>query len=145
MGEESYQCGECSGSFEVDWATLSIMSNDHGPIDVLLSHDGLPNTVKHGKGTKTLRDPIELLDPQFHFFGHYHRRVAPIDYSTLLGNSDVRTLGVHINKLMFDPHHNALREQVAGHFVIAGSNELRFSFIEDDWLQNMRKKNEFHT
>ncbi len=121
-------------------------------IDILLTHDGLPDAAKPGKGTLKLLQVIEALNPRYHFFGHYHSSIDPIVYADWLPElarwypqvreicpkpSNIRTTGIHINKLAFDHGTGSLRRHVMGVLEIDSFQELSFHFVEEEWLSKI--------
>jgi predicted phosphodiesterase len=134
-------------------STLAVLEASAGrEIDVLLTHDGLPEAAKPGKGTFKLLEAITSLNPRYHFFGHYHSEVTPLRYADWLPQlakwyplaptlcSDpghLRTLGVHINKLAFDRRTGRLRQHVMGLLEIDDPEQYRFEFVQEDWLSNI--------
>ncbi len=134
-------------------ATLQILEAHAAKgIDVLLTHDGLPDAAKPGKGTLKLLEAIEALNPRYHFFGHYHSSVDPIVYADWLPElagwypqvteicpqpSRIRTMGIHINKLAFDRGTRSLRRHVMGVLEIDSFREFSFHFVEEEWLSKI--------
>ncbi len=142
-------------------ATLNALEavGDEG-IDVLLTHDGLPDAAKPGKGTLKLLEPIVALNPRFHLFGHYHSAIAPISYAqwlptlaswypqvqTICQHPEVlRTTGIHLNKLGFDRQTHALRNQVMGRIDVDESGAWRFDFVDAPWLAQITNETMWHT
>ena len=143
----------------LDWTLEIWKSCAESDIDILLTHDGLPNAAKPGKGTFTLLNPIDALNPRYHFFGHYHTIVDPISYADWLTNlaqgnpqvkercsepGRVRTTGVHINKLAFARNDDRLRQHVMGLLEVDDANDYRFEFVEDAWLSGIDRQTMWH-
>lgn len=140
-------------------ATLNVLESiDDANIDVLLTHDGLPDAARSGKGTWKLLEALVALNPRYHFFGHYHSQVEPISYAKWLPEAAkwhpqtqdicpapgvLRTTGVHINKLAFDRHTGHLRQQIMGHLAISESGEATFRFADDPWLEEITDSSQF--
>lgn len=117
-------------------------------LDVLLTHDGIPDAVKPGKGSAHLAEVIKALNPRHHFFGHYHRSVDPNVYRSAPGigkdhATEVRTLGVHLNKLAFRKGEDVLRDQIVAHLHVNDGSPM-FNFVKDDWLSRITRHNWWH-
>ena len=139
----------------VDSILRILDSGDGADIDVLLTHDGLPDAAKPGKGTFFLLEVIEALNPRYHFFGHYHSEVDPICYADWLPHlakwypkalelcanpGRLRTSGIHVNKLAFNRRTGSLRRQVMGLLEVDAEGEHEFHFSNEEWLSNMSPK-----
>ncbi len=139
-------------------STLDALEASGGrEVDVLLTHDGLPDAVRPGKGTLKLLDVIATLNPLYHFFGHYHSSIAPLHYAQWLPElgrwypraldlcpepGRLRTQGVHINKLAIDPATRAVRQQAMAVLNFEAGTEPRFAFVDPTWLGRLQCPNQ---
>ncbi len=106
--------------------------------DLFLTHDGLPDAVRPGQGSRKLQTVLELLAPRLHVFGHFHRAVEPFPYRDRYpGFGDTPTLGVHVNKLGFD-RDGALRPHVVGVLDRSVEGALDVSFFQIRALSRIR-------
>lgn len=151
-----YHSGAVLDEDDVLNATLGILdAAESKPLDIFLSHDGLPDAVKAGKGSARLVDSMLALNPRYHFFGHYHRSIAPQEYSELLSAfgaqrerrhelAALRTTGMHINKLAFKRGTDQLRDRVMCQ-VQASTEGIAAEFVDDDWIKGLSPKSVFQT
>ncbi|MCA9070697.1 MAG: metallophosphoesterase [Planctomycetaceae bacterium] len=115
-------------------------------LDVLLTHDGLPNAVKTGKGSLGLAEATRAINPRYHFFGHYHRSIEPRDYASMESEEDQsesskwRTTAVHINKLAFRKNDDFLRDRVLANIEYQDGT-TKVHFVEEDWLFQLNRNN----
>ncbi len=140
-----------------DEATLQAMEQlEDQSADIYLSHDGLPDAARSGKGTTALLEPLLALNPRYHFFGHYHSEVDPVEYRSWLPKivqwhpqiaqrlddiAKLRTTGIHINKLDFGAGTGRLRRHSVGLLSTTQAGRMDFTFVEDEWLDEISEKN----
>jgi len=124
-----------SGALIHEDSILDVMlQGDEHPIDILLTHDSVPDAIRPGSGSKNLSELLQTLLPSYHFFGHYHSRRETFDYH------DLPTRGVHLNKLAFSKE-GRLREHVMGFLQWSGRSGHEFHFVKDAWLSRVREDN----